>query len=248
MSNYRKIYKQHYGKIPKDQDGRSYEIHHIDGDHGNDSPDNLKAITIQEHYHIHYTQGDYGACRSIIVRMNKTPEEISAAVSELNKKQVQEGTHVFMRRSDGSSMASDRVANGTHELLGGEIQRKTQNQKVIDGIHNFQFRSDGSSLSADRVANGSHHFSDIEWQKKNAKKLMEEGKHHFLTNNPSNTKVECPYCDKIGAFGPMKRWHFDNCKLNPQKITVNDSKINILEVAPVGVQGLLGPNGVAVRD
>ena len=25
-------------------------------------------------------------------------------------------------------------------------------------------------------------------------------------------KVECPHCGKIGGAGPMKRWHFDNCK------------------------------------
>ncbi|UYD59939.1 hypothetical protein LEHPIFIF_00166 [Aeromonas phage avDM9-HANS] len=25
-------------------------------------------------------------------------------------------------------------------------------------------------------------------------------------------KVECPHCNKIGAAGPMKQWHFNNCK------------------------------------
>ena len=25
--------------------------------------------------------------------------------------------------------------------------------------------------------------------------------------------VECPHCSKIGKIGPMKHWHFDNCKL-----------------------------------
>lgn len=32
---YRRIYEQHYGPIPKDEQGRSYEIHHIDGNHNN---------------------------------------------------------------------------------------------------------------------------------------------------------------------------------------------------------------------
>ena len=27
-------------------------------------------------------------------------------------------------------------------------------------------------------------------------------------------KIECPYCDKIGSIQNMKRYHFDNCKLN----------------------------------
>jgi hypothetical protein len=32
-NNYRKIYENHNGIIPKDSDGRTYEIHHIDGNH-----------------------------------------------------------------------------------------------------------------------------------------------------------------------------------------------------------------------
>jgi hypothetical protein len=31
MSNYRKIWENYYGLIPIDEKGRSYEIHHIDG-------------------------------------------------------------------------------------------------------------------------------------------------------------------------------------------------------------------------
>jgi hypothetical protein len=51
---FRKIYEDYFGPIPKDSDGRSYDIHHIDGDHSNNHPSNLKAVTIQEHYDIHY--------------------------------------------------------------------------------------------------------------------------------------------------------------------------------------------------
>ena len=52
--NYRKIYEDHYGQIPLDEEGRSYDIHHIDGNHNNNDISNLKAVTIQEHYDIHY--------------------------------------------------------------------------------------------------------------------------------------------------------------------------------------------------
>ena len=48
----RKIYIKHFGNIPKDGDGRSYEIHHIDGNHSNNDPSNLRAVTIKEHYEI----------------------------------------------------------------------------------------------------------------------------------------------------------------------------------------------------
>ena len=61
-TNYRKIYENHYGPIPKEENGRSYEIHHLDGNHHNNDPKNLKAVRIQEHYDIHYSQGDWSAC------------------------------------------------------------------------------------------------------------------------------------------------------------------------------------------
>ena len=56
---YRKIYEDHYGKIPKDVNGVSYDIHHIDGDYTNNDINNLIAISIKEHYEIHFQQGDW---------------------------------------------------------------------------------------------------------------------------------------------------------------------------------------------
>jgi hypothetical protein len=57
--NYRKIYEKHFGSIPKEPSGRSYEIHHKDRDHVNNDPSNLIAVTLQEHYDLHYAQGDF---------------------------------------------------------------------------------------------------------------------------------------------------------------------------------------------
>lgn len=31
-------------------------------------------------------------------------------------------------------------------------------------------------------------------------------------------EIECPHCLKIGQYTNMKRWHFDNCKQNPNRI------------------------------
>lgn len=60
--NYRKIYEKHFGKIPKDDHGRSYEIHHIDGNHNNNNIDNLQCLSIEDHFKIHFKQNDYAAC------------------------------------------------------------------------------------------------------------------------------------------------------------------------------------------
>jgi len=77
MSIYRKIYEQYFGPVPKDKDGRTYEIHHIDGNRKNNDISNLKAVSIQEHYNIHYTQGDFGACVMIAKRMQLPPDHLS---------------------------------------------------------------------------------------------------------------------------------------------------------------------------
>lgn len=45
--DYRKIYENHSGSIPK-----GYEIHHIDGNHSNNIPSNLMAVTAEEHYNL----------------------------------------------------------------------------------------------------------------------------------------------------------------------------------------------------
>src|ERR1035437_2140732 len=90
---YRKIYESHYGPIPKDDIGRTYDIHHLDKNRDNNSPDNLQALSIKDHYDIHYTQENWAACRLIAIKMKKSPEEVSRLASLAARKQVADGTH-----------------------------------------------------------------------------------------------------------------------------------------------------------
>ena len=194
-NNYRKIYQNHYGPIPKEPNGRSYEIHHIDGNHDNNDPSNLIAITIQEHYNWHYAQGDYGACFLIMTeRMIYTPEEISNIASLSNKKRVIEGTHHLL----GGAVTRKQIADGKHYFSG-----PINNQKRIqDGTHHLLSRLDGSSLSSDRVKNGTHNLLGSS----NNLTRLEAG------NHPSQIKISCIKCKQVTSAPMFARWHGEKCQ------------------------------------
>ena len=73
--------------------------------------------------------------------------------------------------------AKQRVEDGTHNFLGGEISRKTQKTRVEDGTHNFL---GGNNPSHKRVADGTHNFVDGEISRKTQKTRVEDGTHHLL--------------------------------------------------------------------
>lgn len=83
-NNHRAIYETYYGIIPKDKFGRSHEIHHIDGNHNNNEITNLRCVSIQEHFNIHYQQSDWAACLLITNRMKLSADEIKR-LGELNR-------------------------------------------------------------------------------------------------------------------------------------------------------------------
>jgi hypothetical protein len=95
MKSYRNIWKDHYGEIPKDHLGRSYDIHHIDGNNQNNDISNLKAVSLEEHWQIHFEQGDYSADNMIADRLGKElyygwhhKDETKKKISDSNKGKV----------------------------------------------------------------------------------------------------------------------------------------------------------------
>lgn len=89
--DYRKIWEDANGTIPKDENGISYEIHHVDGNRSNNDLSNLKCVSIQEHYNIHFEQSDFYACASILKRLSLSEQErklLSDKIGEANKTRV----------------------------------------------------------------------------------------------------------------------------------------------------------------
>lgn len=146
----RLVYKKYFGEIPKDTNGRSYEVHHIDGNHKNNDISNLKLVTIDEHYAIHYSQGDYGACLIMSERMGISPEEKSRLASKHSQARLARGDHPFLRKGFQSNTARKMVESGTHPFLGGSIQRESNRRRRENGTHHLL----GNTLARDLLEQG----------------------------------------------------------------------------------------------
>ena len=232
---YRKIYEQHYGSIPKDETGRPYEIHHIDGDHTNNNPENLKAVTAEEHYNIHYERGDFGACRLIAIqRLNKSHEEMKeiARLSQLER--VKNGTHPWQKRIDGTSSTSDRVSDPSYINPWSKRSDGTSvtGERTLLGLNPWSKRSDGTSVSSDLVKNGTHTLlkrSDgTSVGQESNEKRVKNGTHNLLGSSmnekmlrdgehPSQQKnYKCEHCGRNFCKSHYTQWHGDNCKSRKQ--------------------------------
>ena len=209
--NYRKIWTTHHGrKIPRDEQGRSYEIHHIDGNPKNNDITNLRCVSLQEHYDIHWAHGDYGACLRIGIKLGRTGEEISHLATLHNLRRVEKGIHPFK----GGKIQRKRIEDGTHNLVGGAMHRKL----VAEGIHNFLGGEVTRRNNKKRIENGTHNLLGPEHNRR----MMAEGKSSIPKQledgtHPSQQIRICPHCNKTGKGACMVRWHFDFCKKNPNR-------------------------------
>lgn len=190
--------------IPKDQSGRTYDIHHIDGDRTNNHITNLQAVSIEEHYDIHYQQGDWAACHRIAARMNLPSEVLSELARRLALKRIEDGTHHFL---GAKNPVHQRVADGTHHLQGGAIQKRNNTKRIFEGTHHFLGGEISRRVQQQLIESGKHHFLSGDISRSTYARLSAEGTH------VTQVKVTCPHCGKIGTKPPMARHHFDRCKL-----------------------------------
>jgi hypothetical protein len=136
-SNYRKIYETNFGPIPKDEYGHSYHIHHKDGNHQNNDPLNLIALSAQEHYDVHYEQGDFWACHRMAPQLGKSNAEIKKLAKIANQEKLKNGTHHLQKPNFQRDNALKSLEKGTHVFLRNDYQSFYANQRVKNGTHHF---------------------------------------------------------------------------------------------------------------
>jgi hypothetical protein len=221
---YRKIYENHYGPIPKDETGRTYEIHHIDGNHSNNDPDNLKCVSIQEHYDVHYSQGDWGACTRMAYRMNLSSQETAELSRRCQKELVEAGTHHWL----GPESNLKRIKDGTNPFGNKEWQKEKAKKLVLEGKHNFLGGAIQSATNKKRLKNGTHpsqkkitcEFCSKTLDSANYKRYHGDNCLQNPTNAGSIRTNKCQYkiykCEHCGIECKGKhgytKWHGDNCR------------------------------------
>ena len=146
--DYRKLYERHYQASLLE----GIDVHHLDGNHDNNDPANLQAVTLEEHYNIHKSKNDFYACFMIAQRMKIKPED-----------------WVEMARANGKKSAKQNMERGiglttwakNNPELAKEIQSKAGTvggKKTVDekiGIHALskkekqKIASQGGKRSAD---------------------------------------------------------------------------------------------------
>lgn len=118
----------------------------------------------------------------------------------------------------GGELQKQRVADRTHHLLSGEIQRRSSQKLARENklwVQNFRMVVDIYGVKHQVQVNEYDpnskeyaHINSLEGKKRLGKSTQKTDKQlKYLA-----AKLVCPHCNKNGNVSNMKRWHFDNCK------------------------------------
>ena len=197
-----KEWKKHYGQIPKDNDGRSFEIHHIDGNPKNNSIENLICISIEEHYRIHVNQKDYGAAFLIARRMKIKPEDISEVARMITNQRVSEGKHNFQDPNFPRSLKHNK---GYVVAIDTRTNERVRVKKEEFDLYEYYVGSN-TNRKQKIVHTNRGHNKDKKW-----------------THQHKEEPKKCMYCDFVGRGSHLVRWHNEKCKNKLKGIIINES-------------------------
>lgn len=165
MLKHRKVWEEVYGKIP---DG--FEIHHVDGNNKNNDISNLKMVSIREHLSIHKSQGDWGAVQAILMRLNRSEEDVILIRECASKYQIQlleSGCHNFQKldkkeRSEISKQVGEMTRDkkiGIHAINADPELSKLNSSNA----GKTSYKKSAGFHSADKTKWGSTYVKNTKW-------------------------------------------------------------------------------------
>jgi hypothetical protein len=199
--DYRKLWERYNGPIPRDDRGRSFEIHHIDGNRQNNSIDNLICLSIEEHYKLHIEQKDYFAAGLIANRLNLSEEEFR----KLNENKKGRPSPLKGRKRPNISKAMRGRPSPYKGLKRPEISEAKKGKKQP----NISLSKLGDKNPAKRPEVRAK-ISATLTGRKIPKEVLE--KRSLTVKGRPKKQIKCSHCSKVGGSNLMKRWHFENCK------------------------------------
>jgi hypothetical protein len=125
MNEHRRTWEAYNGRIPVDEKGRSYEIHHIDGNHNNNEIENLACVSIEEHYKIHLNQGDLVEAALVAKRMRKVAEAKS-----------------LLKQAVDQKLLTLQDANKVYDIQKLAAEKNKNTSFYNNGVRNFRLKPD----------------------------------------------------------------------------------------------------------
>lgn len=169
---------------------------------GSDDPSNLIELTVEEHAEAH---------RLLWEKHGRWQDEIAwkALSGQISKSEI--NYYLLVERNLGQNnpmfgkvgyMRGKKHTNETKQ----KIKEARAKQKII---HSDETKQKISLSNKGRIISDETKKIIIE----SNKKRLGEKRNTYKNKGTKQNKVKCPYCNVIGGFSAMNRWHFDNCKL-----------------------------------
>lgn len=145
--NYRKLWEQTHGQIPKDEQGRTYDIHHIDGNRKNNSIENLICVSLEDHYKIHLKQFEETKSEKEFRSLVFLSKRNGKNVDTLTGWTVSQETREKIRNTLKGKKRPPEVIQKMKGKLTGIKWTEEHIKSRVDGLKNFYKENDYESRS-----------------------------------------------------------------------------------------------------
>jgi hypothetical protein len=126
--NYRRLWMKLKGPIPVDEHGRSFEIHHIDGNRENNSIENLQCLSAEDHFKLHYDRKEFFAANLIAKRLGRSLENVTNwNMSKEGKERLRES-----KLGDKNPMKDPATAKKVADALRGRKKSEEAERKRLE--------------------------------------------------------------------------------------------------------------------